>query len=223
MQKRNMNMENVMTQAEREIREPKTRKLSEVIEDIEVGNVLIVHSVANQSTIGGYVKKKILKHDPNTHEEFYDIELDVEGTLVSLDPYEDYYVLRLVSIDPGEDYIVHDADNEQGKFMPEEDELEEDAELVKKYEELQEKIDKMIERYELEEDEPIYNSFCKMVNHWDARTEDEREIMAMALERFIDHEDIYTILQNTHNLLTYIYRLLMDIESYRMALERVGR
>lgn len=206
MQKRNMNMENVMTQAEREIREPKTRKLSEVIEDIEVGNVLIVHSVANQSTIGGYVKKKILKHDPNTHEEFYDIELDVEGTLVSLDPYEDYYVLRLVSIDPGE-----------------EDELEEDAELVKKYEELQEKIDKMIERYELEEDEPIYNSFCKMVNHWDARTEDEREIMAMALERFIDHEDIYTILQNTHNLLTYIYRLLMDIESYRMALERVGR
>lgn len=206
MQKRNMNMENVMTQAEREIREPKTRKLSEVIEDIEVGNVLIVHSVANQSTIGGYVKKKILKHDPNTHEEFYDIELDVEGTVVSLDPYEDYYVLRLVSIDPGE-----------------EDELEEDAELVKKYEELQEKIDKMIERYELEEDEPIYNSFCKMVNHWDARTEDEREIMAMALERFIDHEDIYTILQNTHNLLTYIYRLLMDIESYRMALERVGR
>ena len=107
--------------------------------------------------------------------------------------------------------------------MPEEDELEEDAELVKKYEELQEKIDKMIERYELEEDEPIYNSFCKMVNHWDAHTEDEREIMAMALERFIDHEDIYTILQNTHNLLTYIYRLLMDIESYRMALERVGR
>lgn len=199
------------------------KKISEIMDEIEVGANLVVHNGKKKSTIGGYVKKKILKHDPETHEEFYHIELDVEGTVVSLDPYEDYYVLRLVSIDPGEDYIVHDADNEQGKFMPEEDELEEDAELVKKYEELQEKIDKMIERYELEEDEPIYNSFCKMVNHWDARTEDEREIMAMALERFIDHEDIYTILQNTHDILTYMYHLLMDVESYRMALERVGR
>lgn len=218
--KTGMNMDNVMTQAENGIEKPEnnTRKLSEVMDDVEVGMILIVHSVENKSTIGGHVKKKLLKHNPNTHEEFYDIELDVEGNTVPLNPYENYYVLRLVSTKPGKDFVVCNSDNE-----PEECILEEELDSDEYLDQLEEKIEQMIERYGLKEDEPIYNSFYKMVDHWDARTEDERESMAMALERFIDYNDIYTILRNIHDLVAYMYRLLIDVESYRMALERVGR
>lgn len=183
------------------------KKMSEIMDEIEVGANLVVHNGKKKSTIGGYVKKKILKHDPETHEEFYHIELDVDGNIITLNPHEDYYIIRLVPNESGKDSTIHTIEEEQKEPMLESDELED-------------KVEQMIERYGLNTEESFYNCFCRMANHWDARTEDEREAMAMALERFICYTDLHTMLTNAHNLTAYVYHLLMENENYRIALER---
>ena len=80
MQKRNMNMENVMTQAEREIREPKTRKLSEVIEDIEVGDKVLKKKKKTNKT----EYKEVLKLFVHEDYENYMYELTINGKILKV-------------------------------------------------------------------------------------------------------------------------------------------
>lgn len=165
------------------------RKISEVMDEIEVGMNLVVHNERKKSTIGGYVEKKILKHDPETHEEYYHIELDVDGNRITLDPDIEYLVLRLT---------------------------EGEKELT-----LEEKIEQMIDEYGLDPAKPVQASFLKMVDDWGKRTNDERELMAMALERFLCYDDVYMIINLVHVLKYMLYQQMSYMDKYRSSKEGI--
>lgn len=165
------------------------KKLPELINDVEVGMILVVYNQERQSTMGGRVKKKILQHDPNTHEEQYYIELDVEGNTIPFIANENYYVFRL----------------EGQKKEPDLDEISE-----KEADQFIENMDKMIDKYKLDKNHLLINSFYRMAEDWGGVTEDEREAMAVSLESFITYLDIYDMLDSFNKLICYFYRLIVS-------------
>lgn len=92
-------------------------KLRDIIDKVEVGMLIGLYNGEKCSYLSGIVKKKLLIHDSNTHEEYHHLEIDVDDFIKEITDIEKYEAFTLMDRD-GNDLIRINLDDMRDFYFP---------------------------------------------------------------------------------------------------------
>ena len=144
-------------------------KLNAVIDLVEVGMHITLYNEKTVSLLSGMVTKRLLLHDPETHEEEHYLELDVDGNKISITDMERYFVYYLMDKE-GKNILVNRLKEMREFYFPTDGYM----------------------------DDEVPNVFSEMLGAWNYATEIERNDMAAVLMEKMDAEALKGIM-NTMN------------------------
>lgn len=139
--------------------------LKNVIDMVEVGMLITIYREETCVVMSGFVTKKLLIHDSETHEEYYHLEMDVDGMQKTITDIDLYQVFSLFGRD-GRDLLKVRRKRLKERYFPADGYM----------------------------DDEVSSVFWEMINVWDDTSEADREDLAKILFEKMDAEDLKEIM-----------------------------
>lgn len=139
--------------------------LNNVIDMVEVGMLITVYREENCCVMSGFVTKKLLIHDAETHEEYYHLEMDVDGMQKTITDIDLYQVFSLFNKN-GKDILKERRKRLRKRYFPADGYMDDEVPVV----------------------------FREMINAWNDSSEADREDLAEILFEKMDARDLKEIM-----------------------------